>query len=150
MTFQYSKNGYTLTKSMEGCKLVAYQDQVGVWTIGYGHTGPDVFEGLVITQGYADKLLEKDVQLAVDSVNKLVAVSITQNQFDALVDFVFNLGATKFKNSTLLKKLNAGDHMGAAGEFDKWVLAGGKVLAGLVKRRGAEKSIFLLELNHAV
>lgn len=141
--FQYSGNGYALTKAMEGCKLVAYQDSVGVWTIGYGHTGSDVFEGLAITQDYADKLLAKDIQKAVDHVNSVVDAEITQGQFDALVDFTFNLGAGRLDKSTLLKKLNVGDHQGAAEEFDKWVFAGGKVLAGLVKRRGLEKALFL-------
>jgi len=146
---KYSDNGYALTKSMEGCKLIAYQDPAGIWTLGYGHTGSDVFEGLVISQAYADKLLAQDIQKSVDAVNKLVKVEINQNQFDSLVDLTFNIGIAAFSKSTLLKKLNAGDHHGAAEEFDRWIYAGGKILAGLVKRRGAEKSLFLLGLDHA-
>lgn len=134
---------------MEGCKLIAYQDPVGIWTVAYGHTGSDVFEGLVISQDYADKLLTQDVKRVVDHVNSVVSVPISQNQFDALVDFTFNLGAGRLNNSTLLKKLNTGDYIGASKEFDKWIFAGGEVLAGLVKRRGAEKSLFLLGLNNA-
>lgn len=147
--YEYSKNGYDLTKSSEGCKLIAYQDPVGVWTIGYGHTGPDVFDGLVITQSYAEKLLAKDIQEAGAHVNSVVDVDINQDKFDALVDFTFNLGPGRLDHSTLLKKLNAGDHFGASQEFDKWVFADGKVLAGLVKRRRAEKSLFLFGINHA-
>ena len=149
MNFQYSGKGYALTKDMEGCRLIAYQDPVGIWTIAWGHTGPDEFEGLVITQDYADKLLAKDIQKAVDHVNSVVHADITQEEFDALVDFSYNLGVGRLDHSTLLKKLNAGDHIGASQEFEKWIYAGGKILSGLIKRRGAEKSLFLLGLNHA-
>lgn len=150
MKFEYSEKGYGLTKSMEGCKLVAYKCPAGVWTIGYGHTGHDVFEGLVIAEGHAEKLLQQDVRKFEDAVNRLVKVEITQDQFDALVDFAFNVGSGALEKSTLLKKLNAGDYIGAAGEFDKWIFADGKVLSGLVKRRGFEKALFILGLNHAV
>lgn len=154
--FVYSKSGLQLTEQFEGCRLTAYQDSVGVWTIGYGHTGPDVYKGLTITQEQAEALLTKDIAKAAAAVNRLVTLDragdpdtdglpdLTQEEFDALVDFTFNLGAGNLASSTLLKKLNAGDIEGAAAEFPKWVHAGGKVLAGLVKRRDAERALFLL------
>jgi lysozyme len=138
----YGKNGLALTQQFEGMRLSAYQDQVGVWTIGFGHTGPDVHAGLTITQDQATALLMKDVASASASVNNLVKVPLTQNQFDALVDFVFNLGQGKFAGSTLLRGLNAGDFSGAAAEFVKWDHAGGQVVPGLLRRRLAEAQLF--------
>jgi lysozyme len=140
--FKYSSNGLALTKSFEGIELKAYQDSVGVWTIGYGHTGTDVKRGLVITQPQADILLAADVAWAVTAVNKAVTAPINQNQFDALVDFTFNLGAANFATSTLLRLLNAGDYAGAAAQFIRWNKAKGKVLAGLTRRRQAETDLF--------
>lgn len=130
-----------LTERFEGCRLVAYQDQVGVWTIGYGHTH-GVSEGLVITQPIAESWLLADTANAEDDVNKFVRVPLTQGQFDALVDFAFNLGCGALNNSTLLKDLNAGDKAAAAAEFEKWDHAGGKVVAGLLRRRQAEADEF--------
>jgi len=145
LTFDYSNNGLRLTKQFEGRKLTAYHDSVGVWTIGDGHTGPDVYRGLTINDQRADELLLQDTAEAAADVNHLVTYPhLTQDMFDALVDFTFNLGAGRLAASTLLKKLNAGDIEGAAAEFPKWVYAGGKVLAGLVKRRDAERALFLL------
>jgi len=140
--FTYSQNGLNLTKQFEGLDLNAYQDQVGVWTIGYGHTGKDVHPGLTITQQQADNLLMQDTQSAAAAVNRLVTAAINQDEFDALVDFVFNLGQNALAGSTLLRKLNAGDFAGAAAEFPKWCHAGGKVVAGLVRRRQAEQQLF--------
>lgn len=139
---QYSKNGLCLTEQFEGCKLQAYQDMRGIWTIGYGHTGNDVHEGLVWTKDQAEMALLLDVAWAERVVNHLVTVTLTQPEFDALVDFVFNAGSGNFINSTLLTKLNAGDYNGAATEFDKWDHANGKVVAGLLRRREAETSLF--------
>ncbi|WP_279204570.1 lysozyme [Obesumbacterium proteus] len=142
-----SENGIRLIKQFEGCRLTAYQDSVGVWTIGYGWTQPvdgkPVGEGVTITQQKANQLLTEGVAQFEKGVNSLVTVSLNQNQFDALVDFVYNLGVNALKGSTLLKKLNAGDYAGAANEFTKWNKAGGKELAGLTRRREAEKSLFL-------
>jgi lysozyme len=150
MNRQYSKNGIHLTEQFEGLRLTAYPDP-GTggepWTIGYGHTGPDVHPGLTITQEQAEELLMKDVQKAAADVNAKVTTDLTQEEFDALVDFVFNCGAGNFNNSTLLKKVNAGDMAGAAEEFAKWNKAAGHVLAGLVKRREAEAQEFLSGLN---
>lgn len=138
---QYSATGARLTESFEGCKLVAYQDQVGVWTIGYGHTR-GVAEGMTCTQEQAEAWLMEDAQEAADAVNRLVQVQLTQSEFDALVDFTFNLGAGALEGSTLLRLLNAGDFAGAAEQFERWDHAGGQVVAGLLRRRQAEETEF--------
>jgi lysozyme len=140
--FIYGKNGLALTKQFEGCRLTAYQDQVGVWTIGYGHTGGDVRAGLAITEDQAEALLVSDVAAASAYINSAVLVALAQNEFDALVDFVFNLGRGAFAGSTLLKKLNAGDFATAANQFAQWDHAGGQVVAGLLRRRQAEAALF--------
>jgi lysozyme len=139
---EYSRTGEQLTEHFEGCRLTAYQDVKGLWTIGVGHTGPEVCEGLVWTQEQADAQLLKDIQNAVDHVNRLVTVPLTQDEFDALVDFIFNVGSGNFDRSALLRLLNAGDYQGAAAQFDLWDHAGGKVVAGLLRRREAEKAEF--------
>jgi lysozyme len=140
--YKYSSAGLDLTEQFEGCRLTAYQDQVGVWTIGYGHTGADVKQGLTITQDQASILLASDLAWAVTCVNKSVTAAISQNQFDALVDFVFNLGCANFCQSTLLRKVNGGQFADAAKEFMRWNRAGGKVVAGLTRRRQAEADLF--------
>jgi lysozyme len=141
----YSSTGLALTEQFEGLRLTAYQDSVGVWTIGYGHTGSDVRPGLTITQEQASALLQQDVAGAVAAVNRLVTVTLTQNQFDALVDFTFNEGQGNLASSTLLRELNAGNTAGAAAQFLVWVYAGGVQLPGLVKRRQAEAALFQSE-----
>jgi lysozyme len=138
----YSPKGLVLTEQFEGCSLTAYQDQVCVWTIGYGHTGPDVKSGMIITSDQAQALLAQDVKSAAACVNKVVTVQLTQEEFDALVDFVFNLGARAFCSSTMLRELNAGDF---AAQFDLWDRAGGAVVAGLLRRRQAEADLFEFE-----
>lgn len=138
----YSGDGLALTEQFEGCQLSAYQDEAGVWTIGYGHTGPDVTAGLKITESQAQELLSQDISAAADFVNKVVMVPLSQSEFDALVDFVFNVGRGAFKGSTMLRRLNAGDFSGAAAQFQKWDHAGGKVVAGLLRRRVAEEAMF--------
>lgn len=142
MNYTTSQKGIDLIKSFEGCRLVAYQDSVGVWTIGYGHTS-GVYAGMTITEQQAEDFLRADLGTSESAVNRLVTYSINQNQFDALVSFTFNVGSGNFGGSTLLKKLNAGDTTGAADQFDVWVYAGGQVLEGLVRRRAAEKELFL-------
>jgi len=137
-----SNNGINLIKRFEGLELKSYKDSVGILTIGYGHTHA-VRAGDVITGEQADAFLREDLQVAELTVNTNVKVKLTQGQFDALVSFVFNLGSGNFVKSTLIKKLNAGDYAGAADEFGKWVNAGGKKLPGLVKRRAAEREVFL-------
>jgi lysozyme len=140
--FTYSGKGLALTEQFEGCRLTAYQDQVGVWTIGYGHTGPEVCAAMTITPEDAQALLARDVSNAAAFVNKIVQVQITQEEFDALVDFVFNLGVGSFERSTLLRLLNAGDFASAAAQFALWDRAGGAFVAGLLRRRQAETALF--------
>lgn len=138
----YGQNGLNLTKSFEGCELNAYQDSAGVWSIGYGHTGPEVASGLAWTQAQADEALIADTAWAVSVVNKLVTCQINQNQFDALVDFTYNCGSGNFRGSTLLRMVNAGNFAAAAAQFNLWVHAGGQVVDGLVRRRLAERYLF--------
>ena len=135
------EKGTEILKYFEGCRLEAYQDSVGVWTIGYGHT-KGVLEGMTITQEGAEQLLQTELEEYEGYIEKYVTVPLTQNQFDALVCWVYNLGPTNFKNSTLLKELNAGNYNAAGQEITRWNKAGGKVLAGLVKRREAEAQLF--------
>jgi lysozyme len=137
-----SPNCAAITKQFEGCQLEAYQCPAEKWTIGYGHTGPDVYKGLKIDQARADQLLMLDLQLAQNTVNNMVDPQVNQNQFDALCDFVFNCGSGNFKTSTLLKLVNESKFEEAALEFAKWTKGGGKVLPGLVKRRKAEADLF--------
>lgn len=135
-------NGLKFIKQFEGLRLQAYKCPADRWTIGYGHTA-DVSANDVITEAQANSLLCQDVAESERAVNQYVHVPLTQSQFDALVSFVFNLGVGNFRTSTLLKKLNAGDDDGAAQEFGRWIHAGGKALPGLVRRREAERALFL-------
>ncbi|OVE49469.1 lysozyme [Chromobacterium violaceum] len=134
--------GISLIKQFEGLRLAAYQDMVGVWTIGYGHTGPDVKAGLIITQQQADQLLAADLEKFETGVGQLVAVPLNANQFAALVSFSYNLGLGNLRSSTLLRLLNQGDYAGAAAQFPRWNRAGGQVVAGLTRRRLAEQALF--------
>ncbi|MFC6644450.1 lysozyme [Granulicella cerasi] len=138
---QISETGLRLTKSFEGLRLRAYQDSTGVWTIGYGST-TNVKPRQVITQQQADERLRVDMATAEHAVNIGVRVVLTQNQFDALLDFAFNEGIGSFLHSTLRELVNEGKFAEAALEFSKWTKAGGKVLEGLVKRRAAEAALF--------
>ena len=136
-----SEVGKELIKEFEGCRQVAYQDSVGVWTIGYGHT-KDVYEGQLVIKKTCDKLLEEDLDEFESYVNKLVKVELNQNQFDALVAWTFNLGPTNLNESTMLRKLNYGDYESVPDEMRRWNKAGGEVLNGLVRRRDAEANLF--------
>lgn len=144
---QTSEKGIALIKQFEGCKLTAYQDSVGVWTIGYGWTQPvdgkPIRAGMTIKQETAERLLKTGLVSYESDVSRLVKVGLTQGQFDAMVSFTYNLGARSLSTSTLLRKLNAGDYAGAADEFLRWNKAGGKVLNGLTRRREAERALFL-------
>jgi lysozyme len=133
--------GQTLTEQFEGCSLTAYQDSGGVWTLGYGHTA-GVAQGMTCTQAQAEAWLTQDIQWGVAVVNNLVTVQLTQGEFDALVDFVFNVGSGNFASSTMLRMLDAGNFAGAADQFARWDLAGGQVVAGLLRRRIAEEGEF--------
>lgn len=138
--------GLALIKQFEGCKLKSYQDIVGIWTIGYGHTGDDVTPGQKIDQETADSLLAADLSQFEDGVSGCLTTKqggVTDNQFSALVCFAYNVGLGNLKSSTLLKKLLVGDTTGAANEFLRWNKAGGKEVAGLTRRRAAERALFM-------
>lgn len=135
-----SDKGINLIKSFEGLRLQAYQDSVGIWTIGYGHT-QDVHEGMAINESEAEQLLRDDLARFEHGVEDM-AGDCTQGQFDALVSFAFNLGLQALKTSTLLRLHKAGDHAGAEEQFMRWTKAGGRVLSGLVRRRAAEAELY--------
>jgi len=136
-----SQEGLALIKKFEGCELEAYKCAAGVWTIGYGST-KGVKEGDTMTQEDADNLLLHEMKEYEEYVNDLVEVDLKQNQFDALVSWVFNLGPANLKASTLLKVLNAKDYEGVPAQIKRWNKAGGKVLQGLIRRREAESLLF--------
>ena len=139
--------GIDLICGFEGLRLKAYDDGVGVWTIGFGTTiypnGIRVKKGDICTEAQAKAYMAHDLKKFESAVNNAVTVPLNQNQFDALVSLAYNIGTNAFKNSTLVKKLNAGDIRGAAEQFDVWVNAGGKRMQGLVNRRAKEKEVFL-------
>lgn len=143
---QINAAGLALIQNFEGCELTAYPDPGSggdPWTIGFGHTGSDVHPGSSITQTRADELLLQDLAVFERCVNDAVSHSITPNQFAACVSFAYNEGCGAFEGSTLLRLLNAGDVRGAADQFGEWVSADGRVLEGLVRRRAAERALFL-------
>lgn len=137
-----SKHGLNLIKHLEGLRLQAYQCSAGKWTIGYGHTS-GVYPGDIIDEAQASIFLRQDVAESENTVIRFVTVALNQHQFDALVSFVFNLGSGNFAASTLLRKLNASDYAGAAEEFSRWFHADGKPRSGLVRRREAERNLFM-------
>ncbi|MEM9807132.1 MAG: lysozyme [Cyanobacteria bacterium P01_D01_bin.56] len=139
---QTNASGVSLIKSFEGLRLRAYQDAVGVWTIGYGTTR-GVKPGQEISEAQAESLLKTDLNRFERAVNQSVRIPINDNQFAALVSFTYNVGSGALKSSTLLKKLNRRDVYGASNEFLRWNRAGGRVLAGLTRRRKAERAMFL-------
>jgi lysozyme len=136
-----SDAGLRLIKEYEGLRTEAYRCPAGVWTIGYGSTR-GVREGMRITEAQAESLLRQDVERFERAVVGMVEVPITQGQFDALVSFAFNLGAAALRRSTLLRLLNQSRYAEAASQFPRWNKAGGRVLAGLTKRRSAERALF--------
>jgi lysozyme len=141
-----SNDGENLIKGFEGLRLKAYQDSAGVWTIGWGNTfyanGKPVKCGDDLpNKECADDLLALKLKEFSADINRLVTVPLNQNQFDALLSFQYNTGA--LANSTLLKLLNAGDYAGAAGQFGRWIHAGGKILQVLIDRRAKECKLFL-------
>lgn len=145
--YETSRVGIDLISSFEDTKLNAYDDGVGVWTIGTGTTvypnGVKVKKGDTCTLEQAKSYFAHDLKKFESAVNQAVNVSLSQNQFDALVSLAYNIGASAFSNSTLIKKLNANDYIGAADQFLVWNKGGGKVLKGLVRRREAERALFL-------
>lgn len=137
-------------REFEGLRLVAYQDVAGVWTIGYGHTGPDVRKGLTITRDRAEDLLYRDLAWVRAEIEESVKVPLKAHQEDALSSLIFNIGASAWRKSTVLRRLNAGDYAGAAEAIAMWNKArvNGKltVVPGLVRRREAERTMFVGDL----
>ena len=136
-----SDKGFELIKKFEGCELKAYQDSVGVWTIGYGHT-KGVEEDQEITQDEAEDMLASELDEYEGYIRDMVECDLEQCQFDALVAWVYNLGPTNLRSSTMLKRLNANDLDDVPAQIRRWNKAGGKVLAGLTRRREAEAVMF--------
>lgn len=141
-----SVGGYIHVQQSEGLSYVAYPDP-GTggkpWTICYGHTGPEVYPGLKVDQAQCDKWLAEDIADAEYHLKRLVKISLTQGEYDAYVSFIFNVGPYNFAQSTMLRKLNAGDRVGACKEFPRWVYANKKVLNGLKVRRYEEQRMCL-------
>lgn len=137
-----SQKGINLIKQYEGCRLTAYQDIVNVWTIGYGHT-KGVYRGQTITQKQADDWLSAEIVNHMRIAERLITVSLNQNQYDALASFHYNLGANILSNSTLLYYINSKQWQSAANEMKAYNKAGGQVVQGLVNRRNAETKLFL-------
>lgn len=139
---QVSATGLALIKRWEGCKSNAYLCPAKVWTIGYGHT-KTVKPGMKITIDQAEELLKQDLAVFEQAVVRLVTVPLSQNQFDALVSFAFNVGTNALANSTLLSLLNRKNYLGAAEQFLRWTKAGNVTLKGLVERRKKEYELFM-------
>ena len=147
MTMKVSPAGESFIMQHEGSSLSAYQDQRGIWTIGYGHTGSvdgvPIGAGMTITAEKQAELFHYDINNSADVVRNTVKTPLSQNEFDALTSLAYNIGPNAFKNSTLVKNLNQGDKAGAAKEFERWNKTDGKVNKGLTNRRKAEKDLFL-------
>lgn len=140
--------GLDLIKSYEKCKLIAYKDVGGVWTIGWGSTGPDVVEGLTWTQAQADERFASDMNSFCSKVEALLHArfNVGDNEFAALVSFAYNVGAHALATSHLLGLVNMGEFYAAAQEFVKWDHVNGVVVPGLVRRREAEEALFTSEV----
>ena len=136
-----SNEGLSLIKKFEGCELDSYKCAAGVWTIGYGSTH-GIEKGMSISKSRAEELLLEDIAQFEDIVDKAVSVNLSQNQYDALVSWTFNLGGGNLNSSTMLKVLNAGDYENVPEQIKRWNKAGGQVKQGLVRRREAEALLF--------
>lgn len=151
--------GLALIRQFEGLRLAAYRDSGGIPSIGYGHTGPDVFMGQTISAERAGLLLTQDVMRAEEAINAAVTMPLTQGMFDSLCSIVFNCGPGRVKTihdpgrdgivvlksgrpSTLLRYINQGEYRAARDQFAAWCMAGGRPLPGLVRRRRAEAELF--------
>jgi lysozyme len=133
--------GIKLIQSFESLRLAAYQDQRGIWTIGFGHVPS--FQGQTCTLDQADDWFLDDTRAACQAIARHVDVALSQNQFDALASFTYNVGVGAFAGSTLLRYVNQGCWDVAAAEFDRWDHVDGQTNAGLARRRTAEKALFL-------
>lgn len=132
-----------IIRLFEGCRLKTYDDCVGIATIGFGHVLPKGLSITSITQEEADNFLHQDAQRSALSILSMTKAELTDNQFAALISFVFNVGTGAYQRSTLRQKLNRGDYQEAADQFLKWCKAGGKIIPGLLKRRKLERELFL-------
>jgi lysozyme len=141
-----SQRGIDLIKEFEGFSATPYECPGGIFTIGYGHTHGVSADSPPITKKEAETLLRDDVCRAENAVLQMIDVPLNENQFAALVSLVFNIGAAAFAGSTLRRFLNAADYAGAAVQFDRWVHAKGVKLAGLTRRRAAERALFEEEI----
>jgi lysozyme len=137
-----SEEGLALIKKFEGCELEAYQCAAGIWTIAYGRI-KEVKEGHTCTQEQAEAWLDEELHEYQSYIDDMVEVDLEQCQFDALVSWVYNLGPSNLKSSTLLKVLNNSEYDEVPEQIKRWNKAGGKVLEGLVRRREAEALLFL-------
>lgn len=140
-----SSEGLALLKSFEGLELTAYPDPAtngDPWTIGYGHTGPDVLQGLTITEAEAADFLSEDVHKFEQCVEEVLEQPATQHQFDGMVCLAYNIGCKAFASSTLLRLFNEGNVTAAQQQFKRWDKAAGRVMAGLTRRREAEADLF--------
>jgi lysozyme len=140
--------GFALICEFEGCRTEAYQDVVGVWTIGYGHTSaaglPSVAPGLTVTRAEATGILMRDLETFSAGVKSAITTQLNDNQFSALMSFAFNVGLGNFRSSSVLKSVNACRFDQVPADLALWVKAGGKVLPGLIRRRAAEGHCFSL------
>lgn len=130
--------GQQIIKGDEACSLTAYQDEGGVWSIGYGHTGPEVIDGLQCTQAQADRWFIQDLQNVCSALTRLITVSVNDNQFSALSSWAYNVGIGNVEDSTLLKLLNAGKYDLVPFQLARWNHVGGIISDGLTKRRADE------------
>lgn len=138
--------GKALIKRFEGLRLDAYRCPAGVATIGYGSTGPHVRMGMTITPGEAERLLDQDLARFEVGVSAMIgSIPTSEDEFSAMVSLAFNVGLQAFATSTLLKRHKAGNKVGAANAFLSWVFANKKKLPGLVRRREAERELYLSE-----
>ena len=143
-----NERGIEIVKSFEGISTKPYLCPANVWTVGYGATrsstgGPIDPDMEAISEAEAEALLLRDLESSEGWVSRLIKTALTENQYSALTSFTFNVGAGALQRSTLRMKLNREEYQGAADEFPKWRIAGGRILAGLVRRRTAERALFL-------
>ena len=138
--------GIALIKEFEGLELTAYLCPAKVWTVAHGHTSaagaPKVFPGMKVTAAEAEEILKRDLGKYEAAVNSMVNVPLTQEQFDCLVSWCYNVGPGNFAGSTLLRKLSSGDYASVPAELNKWTRAGKAILSGLVRRRKAEGALW--------
>jgi lysozyme len=142
-----NEKGRALVRRFEGLRLDAYRCPAGVLTIGYGSTGPHVKTGMVITPGEAERLLDKDLARFETGVTAMIgSVPTSEDEFSAMTSLAFNIGLGRFATSTLLKRHKLGNKIGAANAFLMWNKAGGQILKGLMRRREAERALYLGEV----